>query len=210
MSRMSGWINRSSRPMRSSRGVLPPKKDFETKSVELIKHSMTRTNNNNNNESEKTTIEVPKLCMEATCSPMLFPSIKVVLSYQARCSPCPQRWAWSSREGRRYCNIRECIGNGFHTLDHMYTMFTYPSYDRLLSTIGLSLETGAREARMNESGQLVIQTLVPSGPCKLVVRNSWLQQTPNYNMRIVLRDLRTRKILYSRWISVLEKNRGNT
>ncbi len=70
------------------------------------------------------------------------------------------------------CNIRESIGNGFHTLDRMYTMYTYPSYDRLLSTIGLSLETGAREARMNESGQLVIQTLVPSGLRKLVVRNS--------------------------------------
>ncbi len=31
------------------------------------------------------------------------------------------------------CNIRESIGNGFHTLDRMYTMYTYPSYDRLLS-----------------------------------------------------------------------------
>ncbi len=72
------------------------------------------------------------------------------------------------------CNIRESIDNRFHTLDRMYTMYTYPSYDRMLSTIGLSLETGAPEARMNESGQLVIRSLVPSGPRKLVVRNSWL------------------------------------
>ncbi len=37
-----------------------------------------------------------------------------------------------------HCNKRRSIGNGSHTLDRMYT---YPSYDRLLSTIGLSLDS---------------------------------------------------------------------
>ncbi len=82
------------------------------------------------------------------------------------------KYGGRKQEFRTYCNIRESIGNGFHTLDRMYTMYTYPSYDRLLSTIGLSLETGAREAQMNESGQLIIRTLVPSGPRKVLMRNS--------------------------------------
>ncbi len=70
------------------------------------------------------------------------------------------------------CNIRRSIGNGSHTLDRMYTMYTYPIYDQLFSMIGLSLATGACEASMYESGQLIIRTLVPSGPRKLVLRNS--------------------------------------
>ncbi len=84
----------------------------------------------------------------------------------------PQSMLLLYMHNNQQCNIRGSIGNGFHTLDRMYTMYTYPSYDQLLSTIGLSLETGAREARMNESGQLLMRTLVPSGPRKLVLRNS--------------------------------------
>jgi hypothetical protein len=46
-----------------AQGVLPLKKDFSTKSLEVIKHSVTRTVNG---DSEKTMVEVPKLRVEAT------------------------------------------------------------------------------------------------------------------------------------------------
>ncbi len=51
-------------------------------------------------------------------------------------------------KGVGHCNIRISIGNGSHTLNRVYTMYTYACYDRLLSTIDLSIDRcawGTRE-----------------------------------------------------------------
>ncbi len=51
-----------------------------------------------------------------------------------------ERWPNPVNVTRTWCNIRRSIGNGSHTLDRMYAMYTYLSYNWLLSTIGLSLD----------------------------------------------------------------------
>ena len=55
--------NRRGNRVPRAQGVLPFKKDFSPKSLDMVKHSVTRTVNE---ETEKTTIEVPKLRVEAT------------------------------------------------------------------------------------------------------------------------------------------------
>ncbi len=74
------------------------------------------------------------------------------------------------------CNIRRSKDIGSHTLDRVHTMNTHPSYDRVVN----------RQVCMRRvwTGQHFIRTLIPSGPRKLILRNSWVEWTYSFNMRI--------------------------
>ena len=58
-----GYNQRRGNRVPRAQGVLPLKKDFDPKKLDTIKHSITRTVDG---DSEKTTVEVPKLRVEAT------------------------------------------------------------------------------------------------------------------------------------------------